>query len=66
MALMALAHYGLLHFLHGTFVPHPATLLMKSAGNSSTHFKIGRNFPSARKYSGGVGVIDTFVVTSPV
>jgi len=66
MALLALAHYGLLHFLHGTFVTHPATLLMKSAGKSSTHFRFGRNFLSARKYSGGVGVIDTFVVTSPV
>jgi|TARA_A200000159_G_scaffold117321_1_gene110975 hypothetical protein len=66
MARLALAHYGSLHFLHGTFVTHPATLLMKSAGKSSTHFKIGRNFLSARKYSGGVGVIDTFVATSPV
>jgi hypothetical protein len=66
MARLALAHYGLFHFLSGTSVTHPATLVMKSAWNSTTLSSVGRNFPSARKYSGEVGVIDIFVVTSPV
>jgi hypothetical protein len=39
---------------------------MKSTWKSSTLYELGTNFPSARKYSGEVGVIDISVATSPV
>ena len=52
-------------FASRTFATHPASLVMNSTWKSSTLYELGRNFPSARKYSGEVGVIDIFVATSP-
>jgi hypothetical protein len=65
MARLALVHPGMLHVPHENFLTHPASFLLISAKASSTPFELGRNCRPTPKYSGVVGVTDTFVVTSP-
>jgi hypothetical protein len=54
-----------LHVSHEGFVTHPASHVLISTKVSSTPFELGKNCRPTPKYSGVVGVTDTFVATMP-
>tara|TARA_Y100000385_G_scaffold270531_1_gene309671 strand:+ start:115 stop:501 length:387 start_codon:yes stop_codon:yes gene_type:complete len=65
LARLAVVHHGVLHVSHEDSVTHPAPHVLISTEVSSTPFELGRNCRPTPKYSGVVGVIDTFVATIP-